>query len=500
MDTEVELKYLVLAQDVEAKITSLLTTENLSFEKNTKLLSNCYFDTADLKLRKKDYGLRVRGCNNQLEQTIKTAGVVVGGLHQRPEYNVDITQPFPELSLFPADIWIDENETAQLQQQLIALFDTDFKRIIWLVKFKESTIELAFDQGTISSDGRTIEIAEIELELVTGTVDAIFELAKLLFKPLLLRPGIRSKAARGYQLWHNNTPEAHHINLQISANVNTNTLTSYFNQGIEHCLQQLHLSVDNYICQPNYSHLADLVDVLVMLRHGFWLADLHLTDHGRKLRDELSYFIQLFAWLDNAIYLQELMNKTGNYRKKLELSQQLIERLRIEKKRFPETDHVIELMHSERFNQLQLSLLELIVLPSEQTFSPLMNTIDYHQYAREKLSVSLQELTSALPDTPLNIEQYLALRKLLRRSLLTGSWFGHLFNQQLRDQFRLPWLDIQQGLSELQSLSILHQQLERVEEAPVKLVKWHRSKLDNLMTALEHSKQSAMTQQPYWEE
>lgn len=500
MNTEVELKYLILSQDVEAKITSLLSdgecAEKCSFVKNRKLLTNCYFDTPDLALRNKDYGLRVRGCNNKLEQTIKTAGVVVGGLHQRPEYNVDINNSFPDLSLFPANIWTEQDNLTQLQQQLIPLFDTDFTRITWLVTFEKSKIELAFDQGTISSDGEQLEISEIELELVEGSVEQLFELARILFRGLLLRPGIQSKAARGYQLWHKKSQQDADANLQID--ISGASLSENFSHGISHCLQQLHLAIEHYMRQPNYDHLVQVINVLVMLRHGFWLFDLHLNEKGREIREQLSAFVQLFDWLDSAVYLKELMNKTGNYRKKLDLSEQLIDQLRIEKQRFPEDSHVVELIHSQRFNEIQLSLLELVVTKAEQVFTPLVGEINYRQYAQEKLSASLYDLKSVLPNESLTIEQYLALRKRVSRSLLTGGWFGLLFDAQLRDQFRMPWLDIQQGLGELRSLWIIHQQLERLEDAPKKLIAWHHSKLENLLLALEHSRQSAMAQKPYW--
>ncbi|GHE84249.1 CYTH and CHAD domain-containing protein [Thalassotalea profundi] len=496
MNTEIELKYLVLSQDVEATITSLLNAKKLTFEKNEKLLSNCYFDTPDLALRKKDYGLRVRGCNGHIEQTIKTAGSVVGGLHQRPEYNIEIQNSFPDLSLFPTNIWSQEDNVTQLQEQLIALFDTDFTRITWLVEFQNSKVEFAFDCGTISSDGQELEISEIELELVSGSVEHLFALARVIFSGLLLRPGIKSKAARGYSLWHKKNQLDENTNLQIDSS--GKDLKENFTQGISHCLQQLHLAIEHYIEQPSYEHLEPVIDVLVMLRHGFWLFDLRLNEKGHEIREQLSLFIQLFDWLDSAIYLRELMNKTGNYRKKLDLSEQLIEQLRIEKQRFPEQSHVIELIHSERFNTIQLTLLELICSKAEDVFTPLTTEVDYRQYAKEKLSASLNDLLSVLPEKNLTIEQYLALRKLVKRSLLTGGWFGLLFDAQLRDQFRMPWLDIQQGLGELRSLWIIHQQLERLEDAPKKLISWHQSKLDNLLLALEHSRQSATTQQPYW--
>ena len=51
-----------------------------------------------------DMGLRIRSHNGHIEQTIKTAGVPIGGLHPRPEYNVDIHSAVPNLALFQQEI------------------------------------------------------------------------------------------------------------------------------------------------------------------------------------------------------------------------------------------------------------------------------------------------------------------------------------------------------------------------------------------------------------
>ncbi|WP_274873785.1 inorganic triphosphatase, partial [Serratia marcescens] len=81
-------------------------------------LTNIYFETADNFLRSHDMGLRIRGFDDRYEMTIKTAGKVVGGLHQRPEYNVAIAEPQLALAQFPADIWPQDCDIAALQQAL----------------------------------------------------------------------------------------------------------------------------------------------------------------------------------------------------------------------------------------------------------------------------------------------------------------------------------------------------------------------------------------------
>ena len=116
--------------------------------------------------------MRSRGTkfeNNEcFEQTIKTSGKVIAGLHQRPEYNIDIDNNQPILSLFPEAIWPEEIDVNQLQQEIVELFSTNFTRHTWLITLANGQVELAFDSGTIACKdfSQTPNIYEIELELV----------------------------------------------------------------------------------------------------------------------------------------------------------------------------------------------------------------------------------------------------------------------------------------------------------------------------------------------
>jgi triphosphatase len=502
MSTEVELKYLTLSDDVSAKIFRLLKERELSYSHHVKHLSNCYFDTAELALRHLDMGLRIRVCGSHIEQTIKTAGIVVGGLHQRPEYNVDITSSFPELSLFPQDIWPNKREAQNLQTQLIPLFNTDFTRETWLVTIEDSVIELAFDQGTISSNGRSVDICELELELVSGDKQGLFALAQCLFHSLSLRPGTQSKAARGYRLFFNKQ-EVESVELELDLHSNAVNIETCFIDGVSHCLQQMQMTVEQYLDNKSLVKLAEFVDVLALLRQGFWLFDDKLTEKNLEIRNELSYFIQLFAWVDSAIYFKELMTKTGNYRKKLNYSEQLIEQLKLEKRRFPDKEMITELLHSERFNLLLLSLLRFITLTHQQSYFVNSKQEPLIPFAKKKLSESLALLTKAMSKlTSLDAEQYLAQRQLLHRSLLTGNWFGCFFDVKQRSDYRMPLQDIQIGLRELQSLWIVKQQLEKIESINEsnnkKILDWQESKVENLLIALTHSKNLALSLPAYW--
>lgn len=100
MAQEIELKFIVEKDSVDALRQHLHT---LSGEHHAPVqLLNIYYETPDNWLRRHDMGLRIRGASGRYEMTMKIAGRVVGGLHQRPEYNIDISQPELELERFPA--------------------------------------------------------------------------------------------------------------------------------------------------------------------------------------------------------------------------------------------------------------------------------------------------------------------------------------------------------------------------------------------------------------
>ena len=165
-----------------------------------KKLTNLYFETPDNQMRRWDMGLRIRGVDDHYEMTIKTAGKVVAGLHQRPEYNVMLQQPKLDLSRFPVEIWQQDCDLEQLEARLHVLFNTDFNREIWLVNYQSSQIEVVLDKGTIRSGKNELPIEEFELELKEGNVSDLIALAEFLGEKGGLRLASRSKAARGYYL------------------------------------------------------------------------------------------------------------------------------------------------------------------------------------------------------------------------------------------------------------------------------------------------------------
>lgn len=202
MTVEIELKFIATPTAVAELPTQLAAWPHEHAA--PQRLTNIYFETADNFLRRHDMGLRIRGFDDRYEMTIKTAGVVVGGLHQRPEYNVPIATPELALEQFPAEIWPQDCDVKALQQQLQPLFRTDFVREKWVVTYDNSLIEIGLDQGEVIAGEQIESLCEIELELKQGDTADVLKLAAELAEHGGLRQGSLSKAARGYHLAQGN--------------------------------------------------------------------------------------------------------------------------------------------------------------------------------------------------------------------------------------------------------------------------------------------------------
>ena len=208
MTIEIELKFIALPEAAE-KLSSRMATwphEHAAPQK----LTNIYYETETRQLRRWDMGLRIRGYGDSYEMTLKTAGQTVGGLHQRPEYNVPLSEPELDIAKLPTEIWPENCDLAALQQQLKPLFSTHFVREKWVVTYLNSVIEVAFDRGEVRAGEQAESLNEIELELKSGERDDLLAFAAELADMGGLRLGSLSKAARGYALAQGNPSQELH--------------------------------------------------------------------------------------------------------------------------------------------------------------------------------------------------------------------------------------------------------------------------------------------------
>ena len=205
MDVEIELK-LFVTDELNSVVESSFVDDirrrwPAKVNETQSKLYNQYFDTQERDFRRMDMGLRIRSNGGHFEQTIKTSGKVVGGLHSRPEYNVTLEQPDVDLSSFPKKIWPEDANLSELQSGLRELFSTDFNRHQYEFCFDDgAVIEFVCDVGEIRAGAHCQPIREIELELKAGPAERLFDIADMLADRFSVRVGNQSKAARGYLL------------------------------------------------------------------------------------------------------------------------------------------------------------------------------------------------------------------------------------------------------------------------------------------------------------
>jgi triphosphatase len=211
---EVELKLLIDPKYKDALLHHPLLSGKAKGKPHEESLSDTYFDTADLRLRHSDIGLRVRRVNGGWVQTIKSGGSVHGGMHSRNEWESPVTGPAPELARL-RDV-VDDKKTrrdvlgsAKTGKGLAPIFTTKVSRTVWDLHLQGGDhIECALDQGRLECGNKKAPISELELELKSGDPAHLFDLALALQQDIPMHIGSRSKADRGYALFEPRAPAA----------------------------------------------------------------------------------------------------------------------------------------------------------------------------------------------------------------------------------------------------------------------------------------------------
>jgi len=192
LQPEIELK-LDLTPDAAEMFASWSA---LPTQSETAALHATYFDTPDHQIGRRGMSLRIRRSGRRRIQTVKADGRDGAGLFARDEWEMPVRGATPVLD--------DRTPVAALLGAAVAdvgkLFTVDVQRRTWTVAQDGATIELVLDRGAILVPGREQAICEIELELKAGEPAALFALARRIDADIPLRPGVLSKAERGYRL------------------------------------------------------------------------------------------------------------------------------------------------------------------------------------------------------------------------------------------------------------------------------------------------------------
>ena len=197
MADEIELKLRIPLQSTGELMDCLNTVADAAGQQT---LSNRYFDTPKFDLLRAKAALRIRTTANGAEQTLKTRGRSLAGLQVRNEWNWPLASAELNTAFLQTDevaaCWPEGADPAQL----MPVFSTDFQRQKWLWSEAGSRIEIVLDQGAVSAGGNTRPLCEVELELLDGEPELLWQTVLQLQETVPLWLSDVSKAERGYQL------------------------------------------------------------------------------------------------------------------------------------------------------------------------------------------------------------------------------------------------------------------------------------------------------------
>ena len=204
MGKETEIKLRASADVLTAVREHPLVNSRLVDDWQTGTLYNQYYDTANRDLAAAKVALRLRRDGDAIIQTLKSRGQSVAGLSERNEWDWPLQTLELDFSLLDDHCW--PAALAELDKSCLQpVFTTDFQRtralLRWEREGEQVEIEAALDQGEVSAGDQVEPISELELEVRSGSPQALLELALELRRDQVLMPCDISKAERGYRLF-----------------------------------------------------------------------------------------------------------------------------------------------------------------------------------------------------------------------------------------------------------------------------------------------------------
>ncbi|HEY2864095.1 MAG TPA: CHAD domain-containing protein [Casimicrobiaceae bacterium] len=199
MPTEVELKLsATTAAFAAVRRHPAVAQARAGRARSTSIVSR-YYDTTQDELREHGVALRLRRRGNRWLQTVKGAGEAVAGLHRRAEHEWPVTRARIEPAPLATTPWAEL--FAATAGRLTLVFVTDVIRTEHPLQFIDGTrAVLSFDAGTIRAGRRRAPLCEIEIELVEGDAQRLYEMAIALCTDIPLAIAHASKADQGYAL------------------------------------------------------------------------------------------------------------------------------------------------------------------------------------------------------------------------------------------------------------------------------------------------------------
>jgi triphosphatase len=169
--------------------------------KGQRRLTSVYYDTPDFRLHHAAVTLRVRRAGRRVMQTVK-AGGAQAVLLDRPEWEREIKGLRPDLAA-ARDTPVPPLLNGDTAETLRPVFQTRLRRSTYRLARRGGTIDVALDQGEVDTGRERAPVCELAIELATGEVGGLFDLAREVSEFGALHPSARTKPDRGYALLGN---------------------------------------------------------------------------------------------------------------------------------------------------------------------------------------------------------------------------------------------------------------------------------------------------------
>ncbi len=152
-------------------------------------LRTVYFDSEAGDLARARVALRVRRVGGGWIMGLKRSASGDRGAFDREETEVTAASAEPDLALFDK---ATVGEIAGLvgAKPVIPKFGSDIRRAARTIKANGAAIEVAFDAGFLFAGEKRAPVAELELELKSGELVALFDLGLALVEAFPVRLGI----------------------------------------------------------------------------------------------------------------------------------------------------------------------------------------------------------------------------------------------------------------------------------------------------------------------
>lgn len=159
-----------------------------------------YYDTANGLLASQRAGLRLRLENGRGVCCLKCGGGVSGAAHLREEYECSANSIETGIAALPGAGAPETLCRTLLEGGVTEICRVRFIRRAFTLQDAKMTAELALDCGTLSRQGQTAPLCEIELELKNGDETAFLAFGCALANIFSLLPEPKTKLARAAAL------------------------------------------------------------------------------------------------------------------------------------------------------------------------------------------------------------------------------------------------------------------------------------------------------------